>query len=71
MELCELKQKSVEVEEEAKAKQQIQRKLQAALISQKEALKENKNLQEELSSARHAVAHLTKSLADVESRVSV
>ncbi|XP_041528730.1 golgin subfamily B member 1 isoform X2 [Microtus oregoni] len=71
LELCELKQKSDEGEEETKAKQQIQRKLQAALISRKEALKENKNLQEELSSARDAVALLTKSLADVESQVSV
>ncbi|XP_075821115.1 golgin subfamily B member 1 isoform X8 [Microtus pennsylvanicus] len=71
VELCELKQKSDEGEEETKAKQQIQRKLQAALISRKEALKENKNLQEELSSAKDAVALLTKSLADVESQVSV
>ncbi|CAO2631711.1 Golgin subfamily B member 1 [Lemmus lemmus] len=71
VELCELKQKSEEVEDETKAKQQIQRKLQAALISRKEALKENKNLQEELSSAKDAMAHLTKSLADVESQVSV
>ncbi|XP_038200582.1 golgin subfamily B member 1 isoform X2 [Arvicola amphibius] len=71
VELCELKQKSEEGEEETKAKQQIQRKLQAALISRKEALKENKNLQEELSSARDAVEHLTKSLADMESQVSV
>ncbi|CAO2578716.1 Golgin subfamily B member 1 [Lemmus lemmus] len=71
VEVCELKQKSEEVEEEAKAKQQVHRKLQAALISRKAALKENKNLQEELSSARDAVAHLTKSLADVENQVSV
>ncbi|XP_076404945.1 golgin subfamily B member 1 isoform X6 [Peromyscus maniculatus bairdii] len=71
VELCELKQKSEEAGEEAKVKQQIQRKLQAALISRKEALKENKSLQEELSSARAAVDHLTKSLADVESQVSV
>ncbi|XP_040606770.1 golgin subfamily B member 1 isoform X2 [Mesocricetus auratus] len=71
VELCQLKQKSEQVEEETKAKQQIQRKLQAALISRKEALKENKTLQEELSSARDAVEHLTKSLADVESQISV
>ncbi|XP_052596587.1 golgin subfamily B member 1 isoform X4 [Peromyscus californicus insignis] len=71
VELCELKQKSEEAAEETKAKHQIQRKLQAALISRKEALKETKSLQEELSSARDAVDHLTKSLADVESQVSV
>ncbi|KAL6029948.1 hypothetical protein STEG23_028876, partial [Scotinomys teguina] len=71
VELCELKQKSEEVAEETQAKQHIQRKLQAALISRKEALRENRNLQEQLSSARDAMDHLTKSLADVESQVSV
>nr|XP_005548077.1 PREDICTED: golgin subfamily B member 1 isoform X3 [Macaca fascicularis] len=70
VELCEMKQKPEEIEEESRAKQQIQRKLQAALISRKEALKENKSLQEELSLARDTIEHLTKSLADVESRVS-
>nr|XP_010979853.1 golgin subfamily B member 1 isoform X1 [Camelus dromedarius]XP_031310775.1 golgin subfamily B member 1 isoform X1 [Camelus dromedarius] len=70
VELCEMKQKPEETEEESKAKQQIQRKLQAALISRKEALKENKSLQEELSLARNTIEHLTKSLADVENQVS-
>ncbi|XP_016055400.1 PREDICTED: golgin subfamily B member 1 isoform X1 [Miniopterus natalensis] len=70
VELCELKQKPEEIEDESKAKQQIQRKLQAALISRKEVLKENKGLQEELSLARDTIAHLTKSLADAESQVS-
>ena len=70
VELCELKQKPEETGEESKAKQQIQRKLQAALISRKEALKENKGLQEELSLARDTIEHLTKSLADVENQVS-
>ncbi|XP_023070258.2 golgin subfamily B member 1 isoform X2 [Piliocolobus tephrosceles] len=70
VELCEMKQKPEEIEEESRAKQQIQRKLQAALISRKEALKENKSLQEELSLARGTIEHLTKSLADVESHVS-
>ncbi|XP_045358154.1 golgin subfamily B member 1 isoform X2 [Leopardus geoffroyi] len=70
VELCEMKQKPEETGEESKAKQQIQRKLQAALISRKEALKENKSLQEELSLARETIEHLTKSLADVESQVS-
>ncbi|XP_012496785.1 PREDICTED: golgin subfamily B member 1 isoform X5 [Propithecus coquereli] len=70
VELCEMKQKPEEIEEESRAKQQIQRKLQAALISRKEALKENKGLQEELSLARDTVERLTKSLADVESQVS-
>ncbi|XP_057552458.1 golgin subfamily B member 1 isoform X3 [Hippopotamus amphibius kiboko] len=70
VELCEMKQKPEETGEESKAKQQIQRKLQAALISRKEALKENKSLQEELSLARDTIEHLTKSLADVENQVS-
>uniref|UniRef100_A0A673U7F0 Golgin B1 n=2 Tax=Suricata suricatta TaxID=37032 RepID=A0A673U7F0_SURSU len=70
VELCEMKQKPEEIGEESKAKQQIQRKLQAALISRKEALKENRSLQEELSLARETIEHLTKSLADVESQVS-
>ncbi|XP_052014308.1 golgin subfamily B member 1 isoform X4 [Apodemus sylvaticus] len=71
VEMCELKKKPAELEEETNAKQQLQRKLQAALISRKEALKENKSLKEQLSSARDAVGRLTKSLADVESQVSV
>ncbi|XP_059777007.1 golgin subfamily B member 1 isoform X8 [Balaenoptera ricei] len=70
VELCEMKQKPEEIGEESKAKQQIQRKLQAALISRKEVLKENKRLQEELSLARDTTEHLTKSLADVENQVS-
>ncbi|XP_036907418.1 golgin subfamily B member 1 isoform X2 [Sturnira hondurensis] len=70
VELCEMKQKPEEIGEESKAKQQTQRKLQAALISRKEALKENKSLQEKLSLARDTIEHLTKSLADVESQVS-
>uniref|UniRef100_A0A8D1WW01 Golgin subfamily B member 1 n=1 Tax=Sus scrofa TaxID=9823 RepID=A0A8D1WW01_PIG len=70
LELCEMKQKPDETGEETKAKQQIQRKLQAALISRKEALKENKGLQEELSLAREAIEHLTKSLEDLENQVS-
>ncbi|XP_020040646.2 golgin subfamily B member 1 isoform X2 [Castor canadensis] len=70
VELCELKQKPEEIAEESRAKQQIQRKLQAALISRKETLKENKSLQEELSLARDTIERLTKSLADVENQVS-
>ncbi|KAG8522014.1 Golgin subfamily B member 1, partial [Galemys pyrenaicus] len=69
LEICEIKQKLHE-NEGSKAKQQIQRKLQAALISRKEALKANKDLQEELSLARETIEYLTKSLADVESQVS-
>ncbi|KAL2805024.1 golgin subfamily B member 1 isoform 2 [Daubentonia madagascariensis] len=70
VELCGKKQKPEETEEEGRVKQHIQRKLQAALISRKEALKENKGLQEELSLARGTIERLTKSLADVESQIS-
>ncbi|XP_047419358.1 golgin subfamily B member 1 isoform X2 [Sciurus carolinensis] len=70
VEICEMKQKPEEIAEESRAKQQIQRKLQAALISRKEALKENKSLQEELSLARGTIERLTKSLADMESQAS-
>ncbi|XP_063081133.1 golgin subfamily B member 1 isoform X4 [Cavia porcellus] len=71
VELCEMNQKPKESAEESRAKQQVQRKLQAALISRKEALKENKSLQEELSSARGTIEHLTKSLENMENQVSV
>ncbi|VTJ88911.1 Hypothetical predicted protein [Marmota monax] len=70
VEICEMKQKSEDFVEENKTKQLIQRKLQAALISRKEALKENRSLQEELSLARDTIERLTKSLADVESQLS-
>lgn len=70
VESCEMKQKLNEGEEENKAKQQIQKKLQAALISRKQALKENKNLQEELSLARDTIDRLTRSLADAENQVT-
>ncbi|XP_049641820.1 golgin subfamily B member 1 [Suncus etruscus] len=69
VELCEMQEKPDRIGEENKAKQQMQRKLQAALISRKETLKENKNLQEELSLARDTIEHLTKSLADAESQL--
>ncbi|XP_074157464.1 golgin subfamily B member 1 isoform X2 [Sminthopsis crassicaudata] len=70
IELSEIQRKPEEVEEEAKSKQQIQRKLQAALISRKETLKESKCLKEELSLAKNNIETLTKTLADAESQVS-
>ncbi|XP_043846403.1 golgin subfamily B member 1 isoform X2 [Dromiciops gliroides] len=70
VELSEIQRKPEEVVEEAKSKQQIQRKLQAALISRKETLKESKCLKEELSLARNNIETLTKTLADAESQVS-
>ncbi|KAM9038666.1 golgin subfamily B member 1 isoform X2 [Sarcophilus harrisii] len=70
VELSEIQRKPEEVEEEAKSKQQIQRKLQAALISRKETLKESKCLKEELSLAKNNIETLTKTLADAESQIS-
>ncbi|XP_072469937.1 golgin subfamily B member 1 isoform X2 [Notamacropus eugenii] len=70
IELSEIQRKPEEVEEEAKSKQQMKRKLQAALISRKETLKESKCLKEELSLAKNNIETLTKTLADAESQVS-
>lgn len=70
VELCEMKEKLDNNVEESKEKQQMQRKLQAALISRKQLLKENKNLQEELSLARETIEHLTRSLAGAENQVT-
>ncbi|XP_045150164.1 golgin subfamily B member 1 [Echinops telfairi] len=68
-ELGEMKQKLEENKKENKSNQ-IQRKLQAALISRKRALQENQDLREELSLAKDSIDHLTKSLADTESQMS-
>ncbi|KAM6223956.1 golgin subfamily B member 1 [Rhynchocyon petersi] len=69
-EISEMTQKLEEREKECRTKQEMQRKLQAALISRKEALKENKDLQEQLALATGSIERLNKTLADVESQVS-
>ncbi|KAM4523917.1 uncharacterized protein golgb1 [Fundulus diaphanus] len=46
--------------------QQLQRKLQAALVSRKEALKENKSLKEQLASAEQLVAELQQKMDSTE-----
>ncbi|XP_027899940.1 golgin subfamily B member 1 [Xiphophorus couchianus] len=54
-------------EEDSEAKlQQLQRKLQAALVSRKEALKENKSLKEKLTSAEKMVAELQQKIDSTE-----
>ncbi|XP_054876290.1 golgin subfamily B member 1 [Poeciliopsis prolifica] len=54
-------------EEDSEAKlQQLQRKLQAALVSRKEALKDNKTLKEQLTSAEKAVAELQQKIDSTE-----
>uniref|UniRef100_A0A8D0L5A6 Golgin B1 n=1 Tax=Sphenodon punctatus TaxID=8508 RepID=A0A8D0L5A6_SPHPU len=68
-ELLEVQQRSEEAEE-ARNKNQMQRKLQAALISRKEALKESKALKEELAAARITVQSCSVRLADAEGRLS-
>ncbi|XP_044882753.1 golgin subfamily B member 1 isoform X1 [Mauremys mutica] len=68
-ELLELQQRPDEGAEEAKYKNQMQRKLQAALISRKEALKESKTLKEELATAKMTIENLSLRLADMESQV--
>ncbi|XP_069085582.1 golgin subfamily B member 1-like isoform X1 [Pleurodeles waltl] len=61
-EVLEVQQKQEEEAEENKSKQQIHRKLQAALISRKEALKESKSLKEKLASATNTISDLTNKL---------
>ncbi|XP_016528491.1 golgin subfamily B member 1 isoform X2 [Poecilia formosa] len=54
-------------EDDGEAKlQQLQRKLQAALVSRKEALKENKTLKEQLTSAEKIVAELQQKIDSTE-----
>ncbi|XP_038257112.1 golgin subfamily B member 1 isoform X2 [Dermochelys coriacea] len=68
-ELLEVQQRPDEGAEEAKYKNQMQRKLQAALISRKEALKESKTVKEELATAKMTIEDLSLRLADMESQV--
>ncbi|XP_078534077.1 golgin subfamily B member 1-like isoform X2 [Lissotriton helveticus] len=65
-EVLEVQQKQDEEAEENKSKQQIHRKLQAALISRKEALKESKSLKEKLASATNTISDLTNKLTVME-----
>ncbi|KAM6436319.1 golgin subfamily B member 1 isoform 1-T2 [Liasis olivaceus] len=67
---AELQQKSVGEPAESQSKAQLQRKLQAALISRKEALKESKVLRDELASTKASLESTSLHLLDVESRVS-
>uniref|UniRef100_A0A8C8SF73 Golgin B1 n=1 Tax=Pelusios castaneus TaxID=367368 RepID=A0A8C8SF73_9SAUR len=68
-ELLEVQQRPGEGAEEARNKSQMQRKLQAALISRKEALKDSKMLKEELATAKMTIENLSLRLADMESQV--
>ncbi|XP_052561344.1 golgin subfamily B member 1 isoform X2 [Tympanuchus pallidicinctus] len=68
-ELLEIQHKQDDDAEAAKQKNQMQRKLQAALISRKEALKESKSLKEELASAKTTIENLCVKLNNMESQI--
>ncbi|XP_067861368.1 golgin subfamily B member 1-like isoform X3 [Heptranchias perlo] len=65
-EILETHQKQEEDIEEAKSRQQVQRKLQAALISRKETLKANKSLKEELASVTQSKEELSSKVGEME-----
>ncbi|XP_026579155.1 golgin subfamily B member 1, partial [Pseudonaja textilis] len=67
---AELQAKSAEESAETQSKAHLQRKLQAALISRKEALKESKGLKEELSSTKAALESTSLRLQETELRAS-
>ncbi|XP_028256447.1 golgin subfamily B member 1 [Parambassis ranga] len=61
------KTQRVEAEDDSEAKiQQLQRKLQAALISRKEALKENKTQKEQLTSTEQTITELQQRIDAAE-----
>ncbi|XP_071590395.1 golgin subfamily B member 1 isoform X3 [Heliangelus exortis] len=68
-ELLEIQEKQDEGAEAAKQKNQMQRKMQAALISRKEALKESKSLKEELATAKTTIENLNDKLNNMESQI--
>ncbi|NWZ88234.1 GOGB1 protein, partial [Poecile atricapillus] len=68
-EMLEIQEKQENSAEAAKQKNQMQRKLQAALISRKEALKESKSLKEELANAKTTIDNLSVKLTNMESQI--
>ncbi|XP_032913358.1 golgin subfamily B member 1 isoform X1 [Catharus ustulatus] len=68
-EMLEIQEKQEDNAEAAKQKNQMQRKLQAALISRKEALKESKSLKEELANAKITIDNLSVKLTNMESQI--
>ncbi|NXB69022.1 GOGB1 protein, partial [Struthidea cinerea] len=68
-EMLEIQEKQEDNVEAAKQKNQMQRKLQAALISRKEALKESKSLKEELANAKTTIDNLSVKLTNMESQI--
>ncbi|XP_068045377.1 golgin subfamily B member 1 isoform X2 [Anomalospiza imberbis] len=68
-EMLEIQEKQEDNAEAAKQKNQMQRKLQAALISRKETLKESKFLKEELANAKTTIDSLSVKLTNMESQI--
>ncbi|XP_063253292.1 golgin subfamily B member 1 isoform X1 [Prinia subflava] len=68
-EMLEIQEKQEGNAEAAKQKNQMQRKLQAALISRKEALKESKSLKEELANAKTTIDNLSVKLTNMENQI--
>ncbi|XP_065536072.1 golgin subfamily B member 1 isoform X2 [Lathamus discolor] len=68
-ELLEIQEKQDAGVEAAKQKNQMQRKLQAALVSRKEALKESRSLKEELANAKTTIENLCVKLTNMESQI--
>ncbi|XP_033019333.1 golgin subfamily B member 1 isoform X2 [Lacerta agilis] len=67
---AEAQQKSEAAAAEEQSKSQLQRKLQAALISRKEVLKESKALKEELAGTKADLEKTSHLLSEAESRAS-
>ncbi|XP_078077089.1 uncharacterized protein LOC144498965 isoform X2 [Mustelus asterias] len=64
--VIEVQQRAADNPEESKSKELIQRKLQAALISRKEALKENKTLKQDVNSLTSEKEELTSKTSTLE-----
>ncbi|XP_078405603.1 uncharacterized protein LOC144684984 isoform X2 [Cetorhinus maximus] len=62
----EVEQRAADNHEESKSKELIQRKLQAALISRKEALKENKTLKQDINTLTSEKEELTSKISTLE-----
>ncbi|XP_041054097.1 golgin subfamily B member 1-like [Carcharodon carcharias] len=62
----EVEQRAADNSEESKSKELIQRKLQAALISRKEALKENKTLKQDINTLTSEKEQLTSKISTLE-----
>uniref|UniRef100_A0A8D2LT23 Golgin B1 n=1 Tax=Varanus komodoensis TaxID=61221 RepID=A0A8D2LT23_VARKO len=69
-ELAEAQQKSAAEAAEGQSRAQLQRKLQAALVSRKDVMKESKLLREELASTKALLESTSLRLAEAEGRAS-